>query len=343
MAFRVHARPLQPKDVGGCVEIIAAHPILRERYRYVLADLPGVLLSLMTQAAFGASVFEEIDNASVRLLGAGVATFVRDDFLREMKKSPTTWATPELVTRVKQGNSPLLSQREIRAANSDSGLSLFVWHSGLSVDDVGRSEVAGAVISAFFDDWRGYQIKEICQQAETWHHFLAARAGGCYVVHPGTGRYVNHFEATENEFEKVPLLLGMSREVAQQAPGSWLGTVLFRYEPPRFYFTRGQQRLLSVALAGATDEELADLLGISYFAVKKVWREIYDRSSSFFADWDSTHVAPDGAGRHRGKQRRHRLLAYLREHPEEMRPIRKNLSSIRASSSLPASVPRRRA
>jgi hypothetical protein len=256
-------------------------------------------------------------------LGAGIATFVRDDFIRQLKRAPKIWATPELVTRFKQGNSPVLSRQELRDANSDNGLNLFVWHSGLSVEDVRRSEVASAMITTFFDLYRGYRIKEFCQQAETWHHFLVARAGGCYVMHPSDGRYVDHYDGTENAFEDDPLLLGMNAEIAKQAAGSWIASTLFRYEPPCIFFTSGQQRLLALALAGATDEELAEKRGISKFAVKKVWREIYDRSSPIFPEWSSAQLGCKGPAEHRGKQKRHRLLAYLRDHPEEMRLIRR--------------------
>jgi hypothetical protein len=178
------------------------------------------------------------------------------------------------------------------------------------------------MITVFFDLYRGYHIKEFCQQAETWHHLLVARAGGCYVMHPSDGRYVDFFDTTESGFDGAPLMFGMNKDMSQPAAGSWIATALFRYEAPRFYFTRGQQRLLTVALAGATDEELADKLGISNFAVKKVWREIYDRSSSFFPECNSAHFGREGTAEHRGKQKRHLLLAYLRDHPEEMRPIR---------------------
>src|ERR1700749_2217263 len=103
----IRSRPLQSNDVRKCVEIIAAHPILRRRYEWVWSDLEAVILSLMPLDAFGSTVFEEVDESSIRLLGAGIATFVRDDFIRQFRNAPTTWATPELVTRLKRGYSPV--------------------------------------------------------------------------------------------------------------------------------------------------------------------------------------------------------------------------------------------
>jgi hypothetical protein len=76
---------------------------------------------------------------------------------------------------------------------------------------------------------------------------------------------------------------------------------------------------LSAALNGHTDEELSKHLDISLFTVKKVWLEIDRRAAlnlpEVFADFRH-----DGQTQWRGKQKRHRLLSYLHEHPEELRP-----------------------
>jgi hypothetical protein len=58
-------------------------------------------------------------------------------------------------------------------------------------------------------------------------------------------------------------------------------------------------------------------LGISLSTVKNVWRSIYSRSAA-----QPPVLFPKDAGwSKRGKERRRRLLAYLREHPEELRPV----------------------
>ena len=59
---------------------------------------------------------------------------------------------------------------------------------------------------------------------------------------------------------------------------SWVGT-LFDYQPPRFGFSRSEQRLLHAALAGesGTDNELSESLGVSLPTIKKMWLSIYRR------------------------------------------------------------------
>jgi hypothetical protein len=84
------------------------------------------VLSLIGRDALTAPVFEAIEGKTVRTLGAAICTFVTDDFLREIKTPRLPWATPLLLRRMEQGNSPVLTDDEVLRANSASGLSLYV-------------------------------------------------------------------------------------------------------------------------------------------------------------------------------------------------------------------------
>ena len=103
---------------------------------------------------------------------------------------------------------------------------------------------------------------------------------------------------------------------------SWqLFSSFFVYTPPRFHFNRSEQLLLHHALMGETSDDLAASLSISPWTVKKRWQAIYDR----VADVDRDLLLPPVAnGAHvsaRGAERRRRLLHYLRQHFEELRPF----------------------
>src|SRR5215472_17480954 len=121
----IQSRPMRPKDVRGCVEIVAAHPIVGPRYARVISNLHRAWLSCLGSEAFQGCVFEDQVNGScARLLGAGVRAFVSDQFVREVKTPPFFWVGPELARRVAADNSPLLSDTEVRKANSSGGLNL---------------------------------------------------------------------------------------------------------------------------------------------------------------------------------------------------------------------------
>src|SRR5215475_13015188 len=85
-------------------------------------------------------------------------------------------------------------------------------------------------------------------------------------------------------------------------------------------FSPGEQRLLLTALLGGTDEDLADELGISLSAVKKAWLSIYERVSIYDPKLVPSPAPNEEGIPERGKMKKHRLLAYLHDHPEELRP-----------------------
>ena len=110
----------------------------------------------------------------------------------------------------------------------------------------------------------------------------------------------------------------LTRAEALSKPGAGF-SALFRYAPPRFGFTPAERRMLRCASAGTTDEAIAGALLLSRSTVKKRWDSIYGRVEQREAAVLSPSVPLDASGK-RGAERRRRLLSYLRDHPEELRP-----------------------
>ena len=59
---------------------------------------------------------------------------------------------------------------------------------------------------------------------------------------------------------------------------------------------------------------------LSLSAVKKAWSSVYDRAAEHLPDSILAVEEEERRNGDRGKQKKQRLLAYLREHPEELRP-----------------------
>jgi hypothetical protein len=78
-------RPMEVKDLREAVKATAAHPILAARYGCRLADLERVWFGLMRLDATQCAIFEEARGANLQIVGVGFATFVSDEFVREMK------------------------------------------------------------------------------------------------------------------------------------------------------------------------------------------------------------------------------------------------------------------
>jgi hypothetical protein len=320
----VRYRFVKPTDVPQCVEGVAAHPVLGPRYGSLIKDLPTAIRSALGHDSFITAVFEEFQGSKIRFLGAGMAVFVSDDFLQELKTTPSFLAGPELVKRITRGDSPLLSDAAVRDANSTVGLNLLVWHNTVHPEDMRRAEVATPAMTSFEEYCRGFRLREVIGQADCLEQLNGMRnAGGLYFQRE-ENRYVNFPEVSANDFGNEPRNTGLSRDRAQTHGGSWVGS-LFLYQPPQFCFSRSEQRLLLSALRGGTDEELSNQLGISLAAVKKTWRVIYDRVAVCQPELVPTNSQSEEWTQDRGKQKKQRLLAYLREHPEELRPVSRKL------------------
>lgn len=320
----VRYRPMQPKDVRCFVEHVAAHPVLGPRYGKLIQDLPTAIRKVLGRDSITAVVFEELLGSTTKFLGAGVAAFVTDDFLQKVKLAPHFWVGPEFVKRINGGKSPLLSDAEVRDANSLAGLNLVVWHNSLHPADIIRLGASTKVMIAFEEKYRGFRLRELIAQADCIEHLIAMRKAGGLYFDRAQRAYGNYPEVRPENFSDEPRNVGIAREVALTHAGSWVAS-LFLYAPPQFGLNRSEQRLLAAAHAGGTDGEIADSLGISPFTVKTTWRAIYDRVAACRPDLVPDRSHDDGQAHARGKQKKQRLLDYLREHPEELRPVSRKL------------------
>jgi hypothetical protein len=93
---------------------------------------------------------------------------------------------------------------------------------------------------------------------------------------------------------------------------------MYRYQAPVLRLRPAEQKLLAAALAGKTDAELSGDLDLSIEAIKKRWMSIFARVDQFKPEILSSAEAESEG---RGPQKRHRVVAYVRTHPEELRPF----------------------
>ena len=324
MYFR-HRR-MTPKDLQECVQIIEAHPIISARYGAAIDHLRSAWLRLLRAEAVVARVFEAVEGTQARICFVGVSLFVTDDFIRELKAPPLFWFGPELAKRIARGDSPVLADKAFRDANACGGLNAIVWEGCPHPDFKDESELARFVLDAYIETHRGFLLRELIPaQAEGIQRLEFLLKTGAYVWDPDTGRYNDSLPCEAFEFLSKPHLLGVTRELEDsRGPWgvSWVGK-LFEYRPPRCGFSRSEQRLLDVALSGAasTNEELARALGVGLPTVKKLWGSIYRRVTDTLAEFSADASEPDQDESAQGKEKKRRLLAYIREHPEELRPV----------------------
>jgi len=285
-----------------------------------LARLPAVWRRLLRDEALIAAVIEDRERpAPTRVLGFGASVFVTDAFMQEARAGVTPYLTARLVREELRGPSPVLRSLAIAEANAGDGLNLLFLHycdAAEALDGEDLRQVRYKMLEACVDYHRGYRIKEVLQ--EIWDEVEPA-----YVLQ-GWGRlrtdYAAFYALRGQRLPprgRGPCVIGLTREEVLAAPGSSVLAPLFVYSPPRFSLSRGERRLLHRALTGSTDVESARALGIAQPTVKSRWRAIYDRVAALLPELVSHPEETRGT---RGKEKRRRVLEYLRQHPEELRP-----------------------
>ena len=71
-----------------------------------------------------------------------------------------------------------------------------------------------------------------------------------------------------------------------------------------------------------TDREIATTLAMSPNTLKSTWRQIYSRIEER-APFVLRHDDADGAAARRGVEKRRRVVGYIADHPQELRPYAK--------------------
>jgi len=323
--MRLRRRPMQVRDVQTCAELIASDPIERKRYGALAAQLASALKQSLRAGSLIAGVLEDLDSAQPSLQAFGVSAFVTDEFVRYCKTPSLRWIGPELVRCLTRNESPILGLKAIRGANSNSGLNLASWAAILCPQNEGdRAQVQIELMSGFMQEHSGYKLKEVISQPiEPMMMEVVLNSGG-FLWDSVHEQYAETNQVNVREVLEYPFILGASPQTSQRHL-SWT-TTLFQYSPPRICFRPAEQRLLLTAMKGLKDEELSSELGVSLSFVKKTWSSIYNRVVEKLPELGldiSTGPLPQ-----RGKEKKQHVLSYLREHPEELRPVSRTNSAL---------------
>ncbi len=310
---------MQPADLCECVNIIAANPVIGPRYGTAVEDLSYVWRRLGGSAAMTNAVFEQQHQKRQKIVGFGVSVFVTDEFVREIKTPPLRWFGPELAKRAIARDSPILSDKQVRDANSGGGLNQLVWESAIMPEVEGQAEFDHVMLDAFIEIHRGFRFKELIT-SQSWsveRIQWVLDTGGLY-WNPARQIYEKAAPEPTEIFAACPYVMGITRELELARHGSWVGTV-FDYHAPRFGLSRSEQQLLLAALAcfGGTDQEVARGLRLSVPTVKKMWNSIYRRVNACDSELILDSALAESGTHERGREKKRSLLAYVdRQRPE---------------------------
>ena len=257
------------------------------------------------------------DGNRSQVVGFGLASFVKKSFAEEELRHPRPGLNSRIVVSTAADKSVAASYREVRDANTRGDLQQVIldtsWNNELLTESQ-RDDVRVLLGQAYYQLFAGYRfsliLTEMVDELDLWHvrGHRALRVVDRYEeyfrANPGTGWNANR------------ALVAVTPDSIRDDPHSVVAGLFHHHVQPRIPFTPREQEMLELAIEGGDDISLAKRLFVTLPAIKRRWSNIFERVSTIEPDI----CPPDGDGT-RGVQKRQRILSFVRQHPEELRPF----------------------
>jgi hypothetical protein len=270
----------------------------------------------MTHAARSA-VVEMNANGKTEIVGFGFAAFMKKSFADAEVQNARPGLNSRIIESIVTGNSVIATYEEVRDANTRGDLQQVIldtsWNDAL-LNATQRDEVRVLLGRAYQQLHVGYRfsriLSEMVDEVDLWH----VHGHRSFEI---IDRFEKYRQANpDTTWNPERALIAVTVETMRVDPHSIAAELFQHHLQPRFAFTRGEQQLLETALEGVDDATATQALFVSLPAVKRRWQTIFERVAAIRPDL----CPPDGDGT-RGIQKRQRILAYVRNHPEELRPF----------------------
>jgi hypothetical protein len=319
-------RPMRPAELEDCLNINPkglGHEIVgRAR---ALAAWQG----LVEARSFQAAVIES-DEAikGHRIVGFAASVFVSAAFAERETAEPKPGLNARVIASVITGQPAVLTAKELGYVNAQGALYLIILHPGSMPGGLTRDQCQDvlrqiSLATLYFHD--GYQVRRILMEATSSTEIEFVKSFSIWNV-----------ESTFEDFHRRNPRNSWNRDRAlfsvDFADGLSFVVKGGHHREPALRLRASDQELLVAALRVSTDMELSQELGLKLPTLKKRWASVFNRVAIAKPDLlPGLDENPDHQAR--GRQKRHRLLAYVREHPEELRPYSHSKTSQRRPSS----------
>lgn len=255
-----------------------------------------------------------------QLVCCAQSVFVTDKFVEWARSAAEPWVIRTAARRLPDGSVPLITAAEVEEGCTERGsLNSLVTRWGRGDQEMPieyRRCVHDFRQRAFINVTSGYRFGRIlCESVGATAVRNALGAG--FRLWTDYSEYFRVNPPAPPD-DRRPYLSGITRDEAEEMEGS-LMSHFFAFRPRLLRLTRDERELVQHALMGETEQVTAAAIGQDVHRVKYRWRVLYDkiedRHPALFASFCGTDATTD----HRGKEKRRVLLAYLRDHPEELR------------------------
>jgi hypothetical protein len=306
-------------DTPKAAEWIArGYPVSRR----LAESLPSLLRSLILEESLTGVVVEYIHDAGrePELAAFGLSAFIGEACAAGLLDAPAPHVELVLLDRaLRDGPEPaFLSHDGIAEANAGDGLTLvpifWMQHTNDFADPEAHA-LLGLAQQTLLQRHRGYRLARIIKEIPA--NRAAVFMGGGFREHCRfpAGAPLS-FNPGATLAEEHALFTVARADIEANWPSSTIAH-MFAYDPPRCAFTRAEQQVLIGAADGLTDAKIAHLLGVSVNAITTRWRSIYARLAERAP---AVLRFEEGANGARGEEKRRKAVAFVSEHPAELRP-----------------------
>jgi hypothetical protein len=308
-------RATRPTDLAACLDIVHG------RYAYADADQRMALAYwshlLESRAGFSSVLTDVAGPDEPKILVFGLSAFVSEDFMQYL----LTTSPPHLGLAAARcwasGKRVHLNRKEIARDNAGDGLNVltigFGTRPGLAPDvDL---QARGRMVGALVESLAGYRLRRLAHEAFGTELHAFNLSGGLRVIRS----FPTQPPVVPCRRDGPPThIYGLTREDSSDAGPHWWP--FFHPLEPRLGLTGVEQETIEAALDNATDAEIAEALAVSIWTVKKRWQTIYSKVEQIAPGVLPEGPLGDSAGGAPVAERRRHLLAYIRQHLEEIRP-----------------------
>lgn len=277
-------------------------------------------MALLNSFGFSGVVVEADASGKPQARGFGASIIVSNGFAEKNMTLLRPELNARLIAELLTHTGSVLSKAQIAEENAGEGINVLIlcgrWTLADSTPE-DKAEVQMHLASYFIEKHVGYRFKRMFAEVCDEQDFEYATATKVYRVIP--------YSAADTSVSGI-MLSEQKRALAVielQDVRSLAGAILaplFQSRRPTLGLRTTDQELLNIAVHGATDRELSYTLGVSLTAIKRRWEDVYERASQAGLEFGIDGQIRTDESR-RGLQKRHHLLAYLRRHPEELRPF----------------------
>jgi hypothetical protein len=316
MGDQFHCRPVRKEDLQECLLV---HPARMGAERIGIKRALRAWRTILVDAdACVASLVEKVTPGSSEVVGFGLAVFVTSSFSDAMLANPQPGLNARIIESIDAGKSVIPPYRYLQTANTSATLDHVVMYSTEKLGSLNSNElmlVRNSLARSYFDAFVGYRLRRMLYEIVDEHEFEKIKN------YRGL-RIVKRLSAPD--LPGIPALWKNNRALCEATaetladdPASVAARPFIDRPEPVLEFTLSQKRLLAAALRGAENAALAEGLCRTPSAVKRTWTGIFEKCARHYPT-----LLPTTEGSLRGQQKRHKVMAYIREHPEELRPFR---------------------